>query len=162
MASARSGLTNAYITGQAASSDLPVTIGVIQSTLNEYNHERVRRGFASGSNDLRLPTSLNFGTQLVGATTAPMFVTLTNNTASAITLTIPATISRTNPADFAESAGTCTASLPAAGTCTIGATFTPAAAQAVFRHAENRLHLQRHHRHQSSDPAHWNGQHDHR
>ncbi len=122
--------TNAVIAGQAASSNLPVTSGVVQSMLKS----TTTNAFVA---DLNLvPTisvsaaSINFGTQLVGATTAPMLVTLTNNTSSAITLTIPATIIGANPTDFAESAGTCTTSLAAGGTCTIGATFTPAAAQA--------------------------------
>ncbi|MGA8023808.1 MAG: SBBP repeat-containing protein [Candidatus Acidiferrales bacterium] len=127
---ALSSALNAYITGMAGSSNLPVTSGVLQNTLKS----AVSNAFVA---DLTLaptisasPTSLPFGTQLVGATTAPMLVSLTNNTSSAITLTIPATITGTNPADFAESPGTCTTSLAAGGTCTIGATFTPAAAQA--------------------------------
>jgi hypothetical protein len=127
---ALSAALNAYITGMAGSSNLPVTSGVLQNKLNS----AVSNAFVA---DLTLaptisasPSSLPFGTQLVGATTAPMFVTVTNNTSSAITLTIPATITGTNPADFAEAAGTCTTSLAAGGTCTIGATFTPAAAQA--------------------------------
>jgi hypothetical protein len=121
---------NAYITGMAGSSNLPVTTPVFQNKLNS----AVSNAFVA---DLTLaptisasPTSLPFGTQLVGATTSPMLVTLTNNTSSAITLTIPATITGTNPADFAESAGTCTTTLAAGSTCTIGATFTPAAALA--------------------------------
>ena len=118
--------------------------------------------------DLRLvptisvsPTSLPFGTQLVGATTAPMLVTLTNNTGSAITLTIPATITGTNPADFAESAGTCTTSLAAGGDLHDRRNVHASRGSSIFRHAKNCLHLQRHHD-QSSDPAHRNRQHHRR
>ena len=121
---------NAYIAGQAASSDLPVTSGVVQSMLKSTTTNAFVADLSLVPTISVSPTSLPFGTQLVGATTAPMLVTLTNNTGSAITLTIPAIITGTNPADFAESAGTCTTSLAAGGTCTIGATFTPAAAQA--------------------------------
>jgi hypothetical protein len=121
---------NAYIAGQAASSDLPVTASAYQSTLKSTTTNAFVADLSLVPTISVSPTSLPFGTQLVGATSPPMLVTLTNNTGSAITLTIPATITGTNPTDFAESAGTCVASLPAAGTCTIGATFTPAAAQA--------------------------------
>ncbi len=77
------------------------------------------------------PTSLNFGTQLVGATTAPQYVTITNNTSSSITLTIPPSFVGANPADFAYSAAAanaCTGSLAGGASCSIGATFTPSVA----------------------------------
>ncbi len=118
---------NAYFTGMAGSSNLPVTTGVVQNKLNS----AVSNAFVA---DLPLvaaisvsPTSINFGTQLVGTPTAAQFVMLTNNTSSTVTLTQPATIGGTNPADFAPASGTCTTSLAAGASCTVGATFTPAA-----------------------------------
>lgn len=120
---------NAYIAGQTASSNLPVTTNVYQSTFKSTTTNAFVADLALNPTISVSPSSIAFGTQLVGATTAPMLVTLTNNTSSTITLTIPATITGTNPSDFAVAAGTCTTSLTAGGTCMIGATFTPAAAQ---------------------------------
>jgi hypothetical protein len=123
--------TNAFITGQTASSDLPVSATAFQTKLNSAaSTNAFVAGLALVPTISASPNPLPFGTQLVGATSAPMFVTLTNNTASAITLTIPATIGGANPTDFAVAAGTCTTPLAAGGSCTVGATFTPAAAQA--------------------------------
>ena len=123
---------NAYFTGMAGSSNLPVTTGSFQQTLKS----AVSNAFVA---DLPLvaaisvsPTSLNFGTQLVGTPTAAQDVTLTNNTSSSISLTLPATTTGTNAADFAVSGGTtpCTASLASGSTCTVAVTFTPSVAAA--------------------------------
>jgi hypothetical protein len=78
------------------------------------------------------PTALNFGTILMPATSAPQVVTLTNNTNAAIPLA-SVMISGGNPAaanaDYAVSANTCGASIPAgvspANQCTISVTFKP-------------------------------------
>ena len=69
------------------------------------------------------PTSLTFGSQTVGTSSAAQFITLTN-TGNA-TLTFSATAS----GDFAlASLGTCGSSLAAASSCTIGVKFTPTVA----------------------------------
>jgi hypothetical protein len=121
--------TNAYITGQMSSPDMPVSSGAFQTSLgaagktNAYVADLPLTPTISAS-----PTSINFGTQLVGATTPAQFVTLTNNTSSSITLTLPAIIGGTNPADFAPATGTCMTTLASGASCTVGATFTPAAA----------------------------------
>lgn len=123
--------TNAYVTGEMASPNMPVSSGAFQMSL----------GAAGATNayvaDLPLvpvisvsPASIPFGTQLVGTPTAAQFVTLTNNATTSITLAQPATIGGTNPADFALAAGTCTTSLASGASCTVGATFTPAAVAA--------------------------------
>ena len=118
---------NAYITGMAGSSNLPVTTGVVQNKLNS----AVSNAFVA---DLPLiadisvsPTSLAFGTQLVGTPTAAQFVTLMNNTSSAVTLTLPPTFVGGNASDFTATGGggTCVASLAAGASCTIGVIFTP-------------------------------------
>ena len=78
--------TNAYITGQMTSADMPVSMGAFQTSL----------GAAGATNayvaDLPLtptvsvmPTSINFGTQLVGTPTSAYYVTLMNNTSSTVT-----------------------------------------------------------------------------
>ena len=126
---------NVYIAGQAASpatgaNPFPVTSGSFQTTLNGTTNAFIA--------DLPLtptisytPTSINFGTQLVGTATQPQFVTITNNTGSAIALTPAAANTGGNTADFATTnTGTCAGSVPASASCTIGVTFTPSVAAA--------------------------------
>ena len=119
--------TNAYITGQMTSADMPVSSGAFQTSL----------GAAAATNayvaDLPLtptisvtPTSLAFGIQLLATPSLAQYVTVTNNTSSPIGLTLPPT--STNP-DFAGAAsGTtpCTTPLAGGASCTIGVIFTPA------------------------------------
>jgi hypothetical protein len=80
------------------------------------------------------PASLDFGTQLVGATTAPQTVTLTNNNATALAITSIAVVATAPPAaatDFAIAPdGTCGASLASGASCTVNITFTPSVASA--------------------------------
>lgn len=73
-------------------------------------------------------TSLSFGNQSVGTTSASQTLTLTNTGTSALTFSSNATISGTNASDFTVSgASTCVngANVAASGTCTIVLTFTP-------------------------------------
>ena len=72
------------------------------------------------------PTSVNFGNQNVGTTSAAQTVTLTNNGTAALSIT-SITLSGANPGDFAESS-TCPISpstLAAGANCAISVTFTP-------------------------------------
>ncbi len=74
------------------------------------------------------PTSLSFGNQNVGTTSAAQTVTLTNNGTSALTITSIG-VTGTNAADFAQT-NTCPLSpstLAAGANCTISVTFTPTA-----------------------------------
>jgi len=71
------------------------------------------------------PSPVNFGTQTVGTTTAPMTVTLTNHGTTSVSVK-SATITGTNKGDFKVTGNTCT-TLAASGTCTVIVTFTPAA-----------------------------------
>ena len=124
---------NAYITGVTFSADMPTTAGAFQTTLKGASDAYVAK--------LPLllpvvvsPASLNFGTQLVDAATAPQTVTLTNNNATALTITSMAVVAIAPPAaatDFAIApGGTCAASLPAGMSCTVNVTFTPSVASA--------------------------------
>jgi hypothetical protein len=121
---------NAYITGQTSSSDLPVTAGVIQSKLNSTTTNAFVAELSLLPTISASPTSISFGTQLVGTPTSPaQIVTLTNNTSSAITLTPPpVSFTGANPGDFAVDplTTTCGASLAASpATCTYGLIFKP-------------------------------------
>jgi Beta-propeller repeat len=125
-----SAANNAYITGQTSSSDLPVTPGVIQSKLNSTTTNAFVAELSLLPTISASPTSINFGTQLVGTSTSPaQIVTLTNNTSSAITLTPPpVSFTGANPGDFTVDplTTTCGASLAASpATCTYGLIFKP-------------------------------------
>jgi hypothetical protein len=71
------------------------------------------------------PTSLAFGSQRVGTTSGTQSSTLSNTGTAALTITSIA-ITGTNAADFAQT-NDCPLSLPAGGSCTIQASFTPSA-----------------------------------
>src|SRR5579871_1132926 len=71
------------------------------------------------------PSPVNFGTQTVGTTSAPMTVTVTNHGTTTVTVS-KVSITGTNKGDFAITSNTCT-TLAAAGTCTVNITFTPSA-----------------------------------
>jgi Abnormal spindle-like microcephaly-assoc'd, ASPM-SPD-2-Hydin len=77
------------------------------------------------------PTSLVFGAQAVGTTSASQSVTLTNSGTAPLTIT-GITVAGTNAADFARTT-TCPlgpSTLAAGANCSIGATFAPTAAGA--------------------------------
>ena len=124
---------NAYIAGQATSANtgatpFPISAGAAQTTLgsaagNAFVAELPLVPTVSVS-----PATLNFGSQPIGVATAPMYATVTNNTSSSVSLTIPPTFTGANAADFAYSAtGTtpCGASLATGSACVIGVTFKP-------------------------------------
>ena len=67
------------------------------------------------------PTSLTFGSQLIGSTSAPKTVTLTNNQSSAVT-----SISISASGDFGQT-NNCGTSVAANSSCTINVTFSPTA-----------------------------------
>jgi len=67
------------------------------------------------------PTSLSFGSQLLGSASAPQTITLTNTGSSALTITSIAT-----SGDFAQT-NNCGSSIAANGSCTVSVTFHPSA-----------------------------------
>ena len=68
-------------------------------------------------------TSLNFGNELVGATSAPNQVTLSNPSGLALTISSVA-VTGTNAADFSQT-NTCGTGLAVGASCTITVTFKP-------------------------------------
>jgi hypothetical protein len=83
-------------------------------------------GNATGSVSLS-PSSQNFGTVTVGASSATVSFTLSNTTASSVT-SITVTNAGGNTADFVNTGGgTCSSTLAASSSCTIIMKFTPAA-----------------------------------
>jgi len=69
------------------------------------------------------PTSINFGTVSVGSTSAVQVVTVTNNQTTAVPIN-----SVIASGDYISTTGgnnPCGASIPASGTCTLGAQFSP-------------------------------------
>ena len=71
-----------------------------------------------------VPTTLNFGNQTVGTTSAAQVVTVTNTTATAYTINGIAVELGLNPTDFSQT-NNCPATLAADASCQISITFTP-------------------------------------
>ena len=69
-------------------------------------------------------TSVAFGNRLVGTTSAPVTVTVSNPGTAPLTVS-GVTVTGTNAADFAASG--CAAAVPAGGACAVTVTFTPSA-----------------------------------
>jgi hypothetical protein len=108
----------------------PKSVGTLTGTVtitdNASNSPQVISMTGLGTEVSFSPSSLNFGTIAVGSSSAPQTITLTNtNTKNGLSITsIGLTGANTN--DFSET-NTCGSSLPAGGSCTITATFTPLA-----------------------------------
>jgi hypothetical protein len=87
---------------------------------------------ATGGTITIAPTSLTFGSQAVSTTSAPLSVTVTNNSTGAVNFS-GFTITGMNAGDFAVPAGTTggacspTGTVAAGGSCTISVAFTPGA-----------------------------------
>ncbi|MGC2638541.1 MAG: choice-of-anchor D domain-containing protein [Acidobacteriaceae bacterium] len=83
-------------------------------------------GTASAATVTLSPTSIAFGSETVGSTTAAHVVTVKNTGTSTVTLTSE-TITGTDATSFVKSATTCGATLAAAASCTVSVEFKPAA-----------------------------------
>jgi Glycosyl hydrolases family 39/Abnormal spindle-like microcephaly-assoc'd, ASPM-SPD-2-Hydin len=82
-------------------------------------------GTGTGGGTVTLsPSSLAYGTVIVGATSAPQTATLKNGTTSSITIKNVA-FTGTNPGNFSISSNTCGASLAASASCTVTVVFKP-------------------------------------
>lgn len=125
---------NVYITGQTFSTaaSFPVFPATTTTSLpNRTTLNGTSDGFVANLTLIPTmtvsPTSLNFGTQPMGATSVPQTVTLTNNTSGAIPFANgDVSFTGSNPADFASPSNTCGASIAAGASCTVSVTFTPA------------------------------------
>jgi len=72
-------------------------------------------------------TTLNFGSQSLGTTSATQVVTLTNGGSSILTIS-SVQLTGTNPGDFGMPSNTCGASLAVNASCQVSVAFTPTAA----------------------------------
>jgi hypothetical protein len=115
---------NVYVIAYSDSTNFPVTSGAFQ-TFNAGQNDGTVSLFVPSPNLGLSSSSLNFGSQTVGTTSAPQLVTLTNTGNSALLLR-SITLTGSNPGDFAQS-NNCT-NLPARSTCTVSVTFTPSTA----------------------------------
>ncbi len=75
------------------------------------------------------PTSLSFGSQLVGSSSAAQSVTLTNSGNAALSISSVA-VSGTNASSFAQN-NNCGSSVAAGGTCAIAVSFSPSTSGAL-------------------------------
>jgi hypothetical protein len=74
------------------------------------------------------PTSIAFGNQDQGTTSAPTAVTLLNSGGATLTIT-SITIAGTNPSQFSINTNTCGATVAAGGSCTWNVVFSPTLVQ---------------------------------
>lgn len=128
--------TNAYIAGSTSSAPtgatpFPITSGAALKTLTNTTSVAFVAELPLTPTITVAPSPLNFGSQPVTVPTAVQYVTVTNNTTSAVPISIPPSITGPNAADFkySNTAGSggpaCTNTVAASSVCTIGAIFTP-------------------------------------
>ena len=122
---------NAYITGATYSTNFPVTAGAYQTTnlaaASGGSNVFVTKISTAITGPFASLSSLNltFGSQNLGATSAPQTETVTNAGTTDLDIST-VTIGGANANDFAKSSDTCTgATVTPNGTCTINVTFTP-------------------------------------
>jgi hypothetical protein len=113
---------NAYVTGLTGSSDFPITPGAFQTILRGSSDVYISKFNFSSEPVLTLtPSSLTFGPQAVGATSAVEKARLSNAGTKSLDIT-----SIVPSGDFAQT-NDCPASILPAGFCTLSVTFTPTA-----------------------------------
>jgi hypothetical protein len=112
---------NAYVTGITSTDNFP-TVNAFQSSNTGLRAAFVAKIFSI----LRLsPRTLTFASQPVGTATAPLTITLTNNSSSSLIVSNLAIVGA-NATDFGATSN-CVGSVPAGASCTINLTFTPGA-----------------------------------
>jgi trimeric autotransporter adhesin len=105
-----------------AEGSLQATLSVLNATLGLTQSVSL---YGTGTAVSLSPSSLNFGSEPVGQTSAAQTVTLTNEGTTTLGITA-VNINGTDPADFAQT-NNCGTSLGAGASCTINVTFTPTA-----------------------------------
>jgi len=112
---------NLYLAGTTNSSDFPTTQGAFQQHLAGNTDAFIMKVASASQPAVTLsPYSLQFGSVQAGATSAAQQVLLRNMGNAALTIS-----SISVAGNFAET-DTCGTSVPAAGTCSLSVTFTPA------------------------------------
>jgi hypothetical protein len=116
---------NIFVTGYTLSTKFPTTAGAFQISNHGLNDAFISKISPSPNVSLS-PSTVNFGNQQVGTTSAPQNVTLTNT--GNLDLSAPTfLLTGSNSSDFAET-NTCTSALAPQASCTITLTFTPSLA----------------------------------
>jgi len=111
---------NLYVAGMTDSTDFPVMQPAFQSLLaGSTNGFIVKIGPASAPAVALSPDSLQYASQTIGSSSQPQTVLLRNMGSASLSIS-----SITTSGDFAET-DNCGNSVPAAGSCTFSATFTP-------------------------------------
>jgi len=123
---------NAYVTGATGSLDFPL-VHPIQASNNAAEDNAAGTAFVAKISPGPLPsvslspTSLTFGPQQLGATSAAQTETVTNTGTANLNIST-VTIGGSNASDFATSADTCSgATVTPNDTCMVSVTFTPSA-----------------------------------
>ncbi len=115
------GSSNAYLTGSTGSTDLPVTPGAFQTSLAGVIDAFVAKVSPLTPVANAAPSTLTFGSEQVGTSSAPMLVTLSD------TGTAPLTVnSIAASGDFTQT-NNCGGSLAPDSSCTIDVDFAPSA-----------------------------------
>lgn len=114
---------NIFVTGYTLSTNFPTTAGAFQASNHGGNDAFITKISPSPNVGLS-PSTVNFGNQQVGKTSAPQTVTLTNT--GNLDLSPPSfLLTGTNSSDFAQTNTCGTSPLAPQASCTINLTFTP-------------------------------------
>ncbi|MGB2635949.1 MAG: SBBP repeat-containing protein [Candidatus Acidiferrum sp.] len=123
---------NAYVTGTTGSTDFPTTPGAFQTTCNGCSGIVFVAKFGIGSTQGPAanvtPSTLGFGSLLIGTTSGSQPIVVSNAGSAALTIS-SIELSGTNESDFSQT-NNCGASVAANASCTISVTLTPSAAGA--------------------------------
>jgi len=112
---------NIYVTGNTDSTDYPITQGAFQTILAGDSNAFISKiSPASAAAVSATPLSLDFSAQALSTTSSAQTVLLRNMGSAALTVS-----SITATGNFAET-DNCTSGVPAAGSCSLSVTFTPA------------------------------------
>jgi len=118
---------NAYITGSTFSADMPVFSSLPTGGSLKPPSDAFVAKFSLIPTLAIMPatgTTLDYGTVLIGTTSAAQTVTLTNNTAGNIAFT-SAALSGTNAADYTVSTAGCSPNIVVGTPCVVSVKFTP-------------------------------------